>query len=849
MWQINSGRLSAQVTLDAQGRLALSLCEGGRTLIESAALGLALQEADLCRGLAFCDSADRPVHESYSLPAGKAAVYENDGCETALRFTAQALTLTLRVRLLSTGLAFRYEVSGDAQGVTLVREHTRYTLSPDVQTVFAQDLIPTYEGPYLPRVWENMGGQEYGMPLLARVGEDGPWLLMSEAEVLSKEGRWPSSHLHCEQPGVLSIAPAPEDHGTPAPLPLPFASPWRIVTVADDLNQLVNSHLCYDVNPPSALEDQSWIHPARALWSWWEYENGAQLYSESKHYIDYAAALGLEAVVLDCGWDANWVKTLCDYAHSRGVQLWLWTGRQRVDTWETASHYIPLWASWGVDGLKIDFFEDDSRHVMEVYGMLAGLMAKHRLMINFHGSTKPMGEGRTWPHFMTAEGIMGMEHYKWSDMPNAQHNCTVPFTRNVSGPMDYTPLGFSNANRNTTHAHQLALPVVFDSGVTHYCASIFYLEPWTGTRFIRRTRAHYDEVRLLKGYPGRDVAMLRRKGEEYLLGVITTLKQTTTIALDFLPEGTWEAEIYEDGDKDHLLRLSTRTVTRDDTLVLPLMENGGAAVYIARQLREPEGGVQAGWMCDRVQALSLSDARLRGGSEPMRWTSDLSGVLLCGSAEVTARADEAGLYTLRLTYTSERDWQLQVRSGVDSVETTMPASRSHWDMLTQDVVLRLEKGSNRILLRRTGGDEPALASLRLIDNHPQPTVVYPVCGALLGPGAELTEKRDGVWDATGLGGSADLTFPRVTAPEAGRYILSIGYCGGESRDISIEVNGGSRIDTYLHSTAGWIFPTWKNFEEKEVLVELQAGENEIRLFNDHGPMSHIRRISLTRDAD
>lgn len=316
--------------------------------------------------------------------------------------------------------------------------------------------------------------------------------------------------------------------------------------------------------------------------------------------------------------------------------------------------------------------------------MLAGLMAKHRLMINFHGSTKPMGEGRTWPHFMTAEGIMGMEHYKWSDMPNARHNCTVPFTRNVSGPMDYTPLGFSNANRNTTHAHQLALPVVFDSGVTHYCASIFYLEPWMGTRFIRRTRAHYDEVRLLKGYPGRDVAMLRRKGEEYLLGIITTLKQTTTIALDFLPEGTWEAEIYEDGDKDHLLRLSTRTVTRDDTLVLPLMENGGAAVYIARQLREPEGGVQAGWMCDRVQALSLSDARLRGGSEPMRWTSDLSGVLLCGSAEVTARADEAGLYTLRLTYTSERDWQLQVRSGVDSVETAMPASRSHWDMLTQD---------------------------------------------------------------------------------------------------------------------------------------------------------------------
>lgn len=117
---------------------------------------------------------------------------------------------------------------------------------------------------------------------------------------------------------------------------------------------------------------------------------------------------------------------------------------QRLDTREKAEELIPLWASWGVDGLKIDFFENDSQHTMWQYNMLADLMIQYKLMINFHGSVKPMGEGRTWPNFMTAEGIMGMEHYQWSDLPNSLHNCTVPFTRNVAGPMDYTPTAFSN---------------------------------------------------------------------------------------------------------------------------------------------------------------------------------------------------------------------------------------------------------------------------------------------------------------------------------------------------------------------------------------------------------------------
>ena len=443
---------------------------------------------------------------------------------------------------------------------------------------------------------------------------------------------------------------------------------------------------------------------------------------------------------------------------------------------------------------------------------------------------------------------MGLEHYKWSDMPDARHNGTVPYTRNVSGPMDYTPLGFSNPNRNTTHAHQLALPVVFDSGVTHYALSIFYMEPWAGARFLRRTRARYEGVKLLAGSPGRDAAMLRYAEGEYFIGAITTLAQTMTLPLSFLPEGEWQAELYEDDDKDQMLRVSARAVTRDDSLPLRLLANGGAAVYIARELAEPKGGEREGWMCDRAVMLLPKDARLGQGSEPFRWREDQAGVLLSGYAEWTLDAERDGLYTLRVTYASEADWALAAGAqGEADVSEQIPASRSHWDLRSHDVALRLHQGQNVLRLRRAGGDTPALAYARVLDNRPQASRYYPATGARLGRGAELVQKAPDAWDATRLGGETDIVFAPVYAEQAGRYILNIGYCGGESRDLSIEVNGANRVDTYLHCTAGWGFPRWDRFEGKEVLVTLQAGDNEIRLFNKRGAMSHIRGVTLTPD--
>ncbi|MBP3646136.1 MAG: glycoside hydrolase family 97 catalytic domain-containing protein [Clostridia bacterium] len=774
----------------------------------------------------------RSISESYSLPAGKMETYHISACERLIDYGDVAL----RVRADRQGVAFRYEISQNAACVC--EEKTRICFDEAYETLYAQDLFSTYERPYEKRSWTDAHQQKLGMPVLLRAAHG--WALVSEAELLSSAA-FCSCHLVGDEDRSLSIAFAPEENGQPIPIHTPFASPWRYITLCDNLNELVQSHFAFDLCERSQLEDSAWVRPARALWAWWEYENGAQLYTESRHYVDTAAEMGFEAVVLDCGWDANWVPTLCRYAHQKGVQLWLWTDRHRVDTPEKMERWLPMWASWGIDGLKIDFFENDSLETMKAYRMLLKRTAELRLMVNFHGATKPAGDGRTWPHLMTTEGIMGLEHYKWSDMPDAVHNCTVPFTRNVCGPMDYTPVGFTNANRNTTHAHQLALPVVFESGVTHYSLSVFLLEGWAGTNFLRRTKPKYDEVRVLAGHPGRDAAIMRRSGEEYFIGAITAEKQQMNLKLDFLPEGTFEAEIYEDDEKDQMLSVRRQKVNADTTLCLPLKPCGGAAIAIARTLSEPPAAV------NQLQVIHAAECEPRGGSEPMRFVDGQTGMLLYGGMNFRLNAVRTGWHTLRIYYTAVGRPRVSVRGGGKEELHTLGEGKSWFDMRSFDLPVFLREGDNEGSLERADEAVAAISRMVVLNQNPLRWEIYGKEDAVLTGNAEWTQNVRGVWEAVGLGMGAEIRFEHIRAQKDGLHILSIRYCGGESRDISVQANSDEPIHTYLHSTSGWGFPTWTKAENKELLLHLHKGENCVRLFCDHGRMSHIVSVAVCED--
>lgn len=848
MWTLYSPNKKLEVYIRHRddGSLCYSVIKHGKTLIEESSLGIYTDLGDFTEGLIFEKEESSSIREEYSIPVGKKEVYTNHAEELALLFHAYDSEFIVRLRCFDDGMAFRYEIHHSGRDtVWIKREQTEFQLTKSCDKLWLQDWVPTYEGPYAARTWDkSVNGQPFGMPSLFFAEEDGTWLMINEAHVINTYGSYCSCHLIGNENRCMTIGFAPEEKGNPIQTPLPFHSPWRYVVMVDSLNELVNSTVNYNLNPPSVIEDLSWIRPGRALWSWWEDMNGAQLYLESRNYVDMAAAYGFEGVTLDCGWDANWVKDLCEYAHAKGVQIWIWTAMQRLDTREKAEKLIPLWASWGVDGLKIDFFENDSQHTMWQYHMMADLMIENKLMINFHGSVKPMGEGRTWPNFMTAEGIMGMEHYQWSDLPNSVHNCTVPFTRNVAGPMDYTPTAFTNIkNRNTTMGHQLALPVVFDSGLTNYALALRFMEGWKGTDFLRRTKNHYKGVKVLSGYPGDHAAILRYTDTEWLIGVITSPKKVVRLSLDFLGDGEYEAEVYEDACKGDMVSMTRRTVTARDTLELSLLTNGGAGVYITRKIAPLTCGICSGYMSDRYVEYQGYDAKMLHGSEKVAWDKDTKGFVLNGAAEFQGSIEETRNYTLRLFYAAEEPWEMEFTCGDYVTRVKMPTSTGIRTFVTHDVVIPLKKGDGVFCVKRISGKAPAVQKLKLIDNNPFMPISYGIRQDYLCGGGELIDV-DGTAVATGIGWDSELCFYDVTVPHTGKYILRILYAAGDNRDISIQANDGEVIDTYLHNTSGWGFPSWENEGEKEVLIDLREGVNQIRLFNDHGLLSHIRGIVL-----
>jgi hypothetical protein len=244
---------------------------------------------------------------------------------------------------------------------------------------------------------------------------------------------------------------------------------------------------------------------------------------------------------------------------------------------------LERWKGWGVAGVKLDFIGSDRQRTMRWYDEIARRTAALRLLVNFHGTTVPRGIQRTWPHVLTLEGVGGAEHYKGGSLrPGAARNTVLPFTRNAIGSMDYTPVTLSASPRDTTSAHELALGVVFESGLQHFADSPeAYARHPIALRFLEAVPAAWDDTRLLGGFPGRNATLARRDGETWFVGAITAGARTVDAPLSFLAAGrSYEATIVTDGGAGELTE-TRRTVTRGDRLRLPLAAGGGFAARIA----------------------------------------------------------------------------------------------------------------------------------------------------------------------------------------------------------------------------------------------------------------------------
>jgi alpha-glucosidase len=569
-WQLTApggGGPSATVRLDSAGRLSLAVQRGGTQVLASSALGIRTRAADLSTGLRFTTRADTHVTDRYTTAVGRRRAHTSDANRTTLSFTKGASRLDVVFRVSTDGLGYRYVVRQSGT-VTVTAEASEFAVPAGARAY----LLPfdngrdDYESI---QVHTTVGQAEpvaYGYPALFHVGD--AWLLVTESDV---NGGYGASRLTLDATTRHFRLTLPDAQETN---PRTLTTPWRTL-VLGSLATVTQSDLVTDLASPSKVADTSWIRPGRSEWSWWFDGASSKNLAAQETAADFAARMGWEYILVDAGWSATWVPTLVKYARAKHVGVWIWTNYSSLSTQAQRDAQLPLWKSWGVAGLKIDFVQSDSQDRMKWYDAVLADTARNRLMVEFHGCTIPRGIERTWPHVLTMEAVRGAEaiHNKpgRNPFPPAYYT-TLPFTRNLAGSMDYTPVTFT-AKRTNTDAAELAQAVVFESGLQNYADGVAaYDARPVAERLLRQVPSVWDDTRLLSGDPDSRVVLARRSGTDWFVGAITaTGAQTVTVPLDFLGSGSWLADIYSDGPTG----LTVRSQPVGGTLSVAVQAQGG----------------------------------------------------------------------------------------------------------------------------------------------------------------------------------------------------------------------------------------------------------------------------------
>ncbi|MCQ2182524.1 MAG: glycoside hydrolase family 97 protein [Bacteroidales bacterium] len=353
-------------------------------------------------------------------------------------------------------------------------------------------------------------------------------------------------------------------------------TPWRFVLVGS-LADIVGSTMMTDLAEPCRIEDTSWIKPGMSSWIYWAYNHGSKDYGIIRSYIDLAAEMGWPYCLVDWEWPqmegGYTIDDVMAYANDKGVKINLWYNsgtswvgpgapqpEDRLRDAQSRENEFAWLESIGVAGVKIDFFADDGAEMVDYYLDILEDAARHHLLVDFHGSTTPRGWQRTWPNLMSMEAVWGAEWY--NNVPfftnvAASHNATLPFTRGLMGPMDYTPCAFSDSQHPhiTTHAHELALPVLFQSSLQHMAdkPESYLSQPQEVIDLLKGLPVVWDETRLLAGYPGESVVMARRSGDVWYVAGINGTQNTVTLTF---PEQKGDITLFADGSIDREFAIS-----------------------------------------------------------------------------------------------------------------------------------------------------------------------------------------------------------------------------------------------------------------------------------------------------
>lgn len=610
-----NGRIAATIALDASGVPNYRVSFDRRPLIAPSPLGLRLASGDVPgRGTGFGRVAGSSGEQQYTLIAGKKRQARDD----YRQIEADVGRLRLIVRVSDEGVAFRYSIESDGNSIFVADELTRFNFAHDC-TCWGLDLgsfTTGHEGEFRRMRASGIGaGMLLDMPLVCEA--EGAAFAIAEADLNDYAGLYLCGH--GEGAGVQArLSPLPDEPAI-AVRYRPGAhllSPWRVVMIAERPGDLIRSTLITSLNPPCPTADTGWIRPGKYAWDWWSggVVSGAAPAGMTdtviKRFIDFAAVARLRYMLIDAGWyvapdgdvgspAADVTRSIPDlhlpelvaYGRRRNVGLLVWAH------WRPLAARMDAALAWyqrlGLEGIKVDFMDRNDQVMVNFIHTLLGKASRHRLIVDLHGVCPPTGLSRTYPNLLTQEGVMGAEYNKWSAGVTATHNVTLPFTRMLLGPMDYTPGGFRNVTPadfvprgvlplvQTTRAHGLAMYVVYDSPLVSLADTPDAYRHQPGLDFLSTVPTTWHETRVLAGEIGQFVVIARRNGPDWFVGAMTNeAARTLSVTLDLLGDGPFIARTYADCDAPTAVDITETTVRRGDTIGLRLAPSGGAGVHV-----------------------------------------------------------------------------------------------------------------------------------------------------------------------------------------------------------------------------------------------------------------------------
>lgn len=572
-------------------------------------LGLSRSDQDFAANLRFL-KASHPVliNEDYTLLHGKKSSCSNSANEVTLSFenTSKA-KMNVIIRAYNDGVAFRYEFP-EKQGTFVVNDElTAYTI-PQQTMRWMEKWNPANEGIYQAMHDDQVLQQQWCYPALFHTADKSCWFLIHEAGLEETYCGTKLSNTANKTTYKLTFPDPKDGNGVGEALPtitLPWKSPWRVI-IMGQLADIVQSTLVDDVSPASVVKNTTWIRPGIASWNYWSNNHGTKDYQIVRKFADLAAEMGWPYTLLDWEWDAMThggnLEDAVKYILSLGVKPLLWynsggphtgvraTPRDRMLTHESRVQEFTKLKKMGIAGVKIDFFESEKQNMITYYLDILKDAAQYKMMVYFHGCLVPRGWSRTYPNLMTMEAVRGAEWYNNGPdftMAAPVHNTILPFTRNVVGPMDYTPVTFTNSQfpHVTSYGHELALSVVFESGIQHFADRPEGYEalPDAPRTFLKKVPNAWDDTKLIDGYPGKDIVMARRKGNAWYIGGLNAelREKIKTISFDFLPEGVqYKLTLIADGkhDKDFLTRYLV--VDKSSSVTVKMLRRGGFAASL-----------------------------------------------------------------------------------------------------------------------------------------------------------------------------------------------------------------------------------------------------------------------------